>query len=145
MFSFRLFYDVAEVSRDEKSRMFRPLDNASLGQCCHNASLRQCVSWMMCPMDVASLTDVSCHRAESEGFVTYIYECPLKSYLTQPSLGQYGPMFFQDPSVRDALSKGRLPGAPQARDASSETFSSETKQNGTEYLVHALLLAKDKL
>ena len=51
---------------------------------------------------------------------------------------------FQDPSVRDASSKGRLPGAPQSRDASSETFSSETKRNGTEYLVHVLPLSKDK-
>jgi hypothetical protein len=113
-----------------------------------NASLRRCVLWTMCPLDVASLTDVSCHRAESKGFVT-IYECngcpaaPLKSYLTQPSLCQYDPMFL-DPSVRDAFSKGRLPGAPQARDASSETFSSETKQNCTEYLVHVLPLSKDK-
>jgi hypothetical protein len=108
-----------------------------------NVSLRQCVPWMMCPLDMASLTEVSCHRAESKGFVT-IYECvmcvchaaaPLKSYLTQPSIGQHDPMFL-DPSVRDALSKGRLQGIPQARDASSETFSSEAKQNCTESITY---------
>ncbi len=81
----------------------RPLDNASLGRCAH---------WTVVP-DRFVLT-----QERIEGFVT-IYECnvcpaaPLKSYLNQPSLG-HDPMFL-DPSVRDALSKGRLPGAPQAR------------------------------